>query len=214
MKRIFIHGWGFSKNVWKDYFYLDDTEFIDLPFHGELKSSKHTTLESFAGFLSKKITQPTTLIGWSMGASISVLTALKNPMVKKLVLIGFSPKFSDEKLGSSPQSIKAFMLSLKKDFEKTVKNFRITAIEKEPLCNLPEKEGSILILKDYIETDLTDTLSHLNCETYIIHGTRDKIVNKDAAFFTHSVIKNSQLYIFDSHHGPFLDKDIVEIACQ
>ncbi|WP_297887495.1 alpha/beta fold hydrolase [Sulfurihydrogenibium sp.] len=214
MKKVFIHGWGFSKNVWKDYFYLDDAQFIDLPFHGDSKTSEFTTLDSFAGYLSEKIDEPTTLIGWSIGATISVLTALKNPHVKKLILIGFSPKFNDEKLGSSPSSIKAFMINLKKDFEKTVKNFRITSIENDPSCRLPEKEGSTLLLNDFIEADLTDRLQEIKCETHILHGIKDKIVNKEAAFFTHSRIEKSQLYLFDSHHGPFLERDITEIVCQ
>lgn len=213
MKKIFIHGWGFSKNIWKNYFYLDDAEFIDLPFHGDSKNSHYTTLNAFAGYVSESIKEPTALIGWSLGASISVLTALKNPNVKKLILIGFSPKFNDEKLGSNPSSIKAFMLNLKKDFEGTVRHFRKTAIEQDPLCNLPEKEGSILLLKDFIDTDLREKLHQLECETHIIHGIKDKIVNKDAAFFTYSALKKGQLYLFDSHHGPFLERDITEIAC-
>jgi pimeloyl-[acyl-carrier protein] methyl ester esterase len=214
MKKVFIHGWGFSKNIWKDYFYLDDAEFLDLPFHGESKYQEATTLQSFAEKVSQHIKEPTTMIGWSLGASISVLTAMINPNVKKLVLVGFSPKFNDEKLGSSPSMIKAFMLNLKKDFENTVKNFRITAIGKDPSCGLPQKEGSYLLLKDFIELDLTDILHKIQCETYIIHGINDKIVNKEAAFFTHKAVKNSQLYILDSHHGPFLEKDITEFACQ
>lgn len=214
MRRIFIHGWGFSKNVWSDYFYLDNAEFLDLPFHGGNKDYTLTSIESFSEYISESINQPTTLIGWSLGASVSVLTALKNKNVKKLVLIGFSPKFEDEKLGSPKASIKAFMINLKKDFEKTVKNFRISAVEKDPACPVPEKEGSIALLNDFINLDLRDVLPSIECETHIIHGIKDKIVNKEAAFFTSQKIKNSQLYLFDSHHAPFLERDVLEVVCQ
>lgn len=210
MRKIFIHGWGFSKNIWSNYFYLDDAEFLSLPFHGG--SIEYTSIESFADSLSKSINQPTTLIGWSLGASVSVLTALKNKNVKKLILIGFSPKFEDEKLGSPKASIKAFMLNLKKDFEKTVRNFRVSAVEKDPLCPVPEKEGSIALLNDFISLDLREALESVECETHILHGINDKIVNKEAAFFTNQKIKNSQLYLFDSHHAPFLDRDVLEIV--
>lgn len=211
MKYIFIHGWGFSKEIFKDYFYIDNSDFLDLPFHGEMSDFEDKNiLENYVNYVSSKIHKDTTLIGWSLGATVSLLTALKNENVKKLVLIGFSPKFNDEKLGSSPVYIKAFLNNLNRDFSSTLSNFRKVAIDKE-IKNIPKpKEGSKSLLKEFINLDLTDTLTKINIPTIILHGINDKIVNKEAAFFSHKKIKDSQLFLLDSHHGPFLERDIFE----
>ncbi|MEJ5173011.1 MAG: alpha/beta hydrolase, partial [Hydrogenothermaceae bacterium] len=137
MKTVFIHGWGFSKNIWKDYFYIDNAVFLDLPFHGESRES-YNSINEYVKKISDSLTEPTTIVGWSLGSTIAVLTALQNPNVKNLILVGFSPKFNDENLGSDPKTVRAFMYNLNKDFENTVFNFRKTAGEKEFNCPLPD----------------------------------------------------------------------------
>jgi pimeloyl-[acyl-carrier protein] methyl ester esterase len=197
MKTVFIHGWGFSKDIFKDYYYLDNSLFLDLPFHGGFKDfEKNNIFENYVNYVSNKINEKTTLIGWSLGGSVAFLTALKNPFIEKLVLIGFSPKFNDSLLGSDPKVIKAFMLNLNNDFENTVYQFR--------------KEGSKELLKEYINLDLTEKLHLVDIPTYIIHGDKDLIVNPNSAIYCHEKIKNSQLILLDSSHAPFLERDILQ----
>lgn len=212
MNYIFIHGWGFSKEIFKDYFYIDNSDFLDLPFHGDMSDFvDKNILENYVNYLSSKIYKDTTLIGWSLGATVSLLTALKNENVKKLVLIGFSPKFNDEKLGSSPVYIKAFLNNLNKDFSSTLSKFRKAAIDKEiNSIPKPKETGAKALLREFINLDITDILSKINIPTIILHGTDDKIVNKEAAFFSHEKIQDSQLFLVESHHGPFLERDIFE----
>ena len=212
MKVIFLHGWGFSKDIFRNYYYLDNSIFLDLPFHGDFKNfERNNIIENFVDQLSNMIKEKTTIVGWSLGASVAVLTALKNPLVEKLILIGFSPKFNDNLLGSNPKTVKAFMMNLHGNFENTVCQFRKSATGQEfKEIPLPEKEGSKSLLKEYINLDLTEKLNFISIPTYLIHGDKDLIVNPYSAFYCHEKIPESQLAILDSNHAPFLERSIFE----
>ena len=211
MRYIFLHGWSFSKYIWKDFYHLNNSIFLDLPFHnGKSYSTNEKILEKFSLDLLKIINdckEDITLIGWSLGASISVLTALNKPnKLKKLILVGFSPKFKDENLGHSPKNVKAFMIQLRKDFENTVLNFRKTAVNNEfREIPFPIKEGGINILKEFIELDLTKNIKNLNVETVFISGKEDKIINPFGSVWSNKQIKNSSLVLVNSHHAPFVE---------
>ena len=216
INKLFIHGWSFSSQIWEDFKNIPDSQFFDLPFHGNNRSfTDNNILEGFSDQLQKMINssnKETALIGWSLGASISVLTALKKPeKLKKLILIGFSPKFMDKKLGHNPVFVKAFMMALKIDFSDTVYNFRKTAVG-NPYKNipLPEKEGSIKLLREFINLDLTDRLKEIDIPVFLIHGKKDRIINYQASIYTNEKIKNSYLILTQSHHAPFLeDKTLI-----
>ncbi|MCX7738974.1 MAG: alpha/beta hydrolase [Hydrogenothermaceae bacterium] len=210
MKKIFIHGWGFSKDVWKDYYYIDDALFLDLPFHGE-STDKLSSIEDFARIVSDRIDEPSVLVGWSVGATVSLLTSLINPNVKTLVLVGFSPKFSDEELGSSPKMVKAFFHNLRRDYECTVLNFRKSAVGSVYPCPFPKRDGATKLLKDFADLDITGLLENVKVKTFLINGTNDRIVNKNAAFFSKERIKDSEVIFLNSHHGPFLEWDLFEL---
>ena len=214
MKNIFIHGWSFSKEIWKDYFNVPDSIFLELPFHGKNMDypKQENIINNFVDDVCDKIgksDKKVNLIGWSLGASVSVLTALKmKHKIEKLVLIGFSPKFKDKKLGHNPIAVKAFMLALKVDFKDTIYNFRKSAVGKEfKEIPLPQKEGSIKLLNEFINLDLRNDLKKINIPTYLIHGKQDKIINYEGSVFAHSQIQNSDLILTDSHHAPFLEDE-------
>ncbi len=216
INKIFIHGWSFSSKIWEEFKDIPESYFIDLPFHGNNREyADNNIIEKFSGQLCQMINssnKETVLIGWSLGASVSVLTALKKPEnLKKLILIGFSPKFMDKKLGHNPVFVKAFMMALKIDFQDTVYNFRKTAVG-NPYKNipLPEKEGSIKLLREFISLDLTERLEEIDIPVFLIHGKKDRIINYQASVFADEKIKNAQLILTQSHHAPFLeDKTLI-----
>ncbi len=219
LKKIFIHGWSFNKDIWKDYYDLDNSVFINLPCHDCDKEFKEPYLDSFSEYLFNEIensNQEVVLIGWSLGASISVLTALKKPKnLKKLILIGFSPKFKDKYLGHDPIAVRAFLISLKKMYDKTIYRFRKRAVENEfPEIPLPyPQECGIKILEEFINLDLTSKLKDLSLEVILIHGNKDVIVNPSALILTSKLIPNSRPIMVNSHHAPFLDKKDLIIKC-
>ncbi len=210
---VFIHGWSFSKQIWKDFFKLENSLFLDLPFHGNQNLIfEKKIIDSYIDYIEPQIKDRTNIIGWSLGASIAVKFALTYPKkVRKLILIGFSPKFKDKELGHDPKIIKAFMLSLKKDFNRTVYDFRkLSSDEEFREIPLPEKNGAINILKEFIDLDLTDHLKKINHQVIIIHGRQDKVINPKASIFTHNEIKKSKLILTDANHSPFLyNPDII-----
>jgi len=211
IKHIFIHGWSFDKNIWKDYFNIKNALFLDLPSHG--KNKEYKSLQDFSLQIANIINsqkEKVNLIGWSIGATVSFLTALQTENIDKLILIGFSPKFNDINLGSNPKFIKAFLINLQKDFENTIYNFRKNATSNEFRdIKLPEKEGSIKLLKDFINIDLTEKF--LNKKAFIIHGKDDIIVNPNATLFCKNIIKEPVIYLINSNHAPFLEnKDLIK----
>ncbi len=168
-------------------------------------------MESFSDELLEiieKLKEPVTIIGWSLGASISILTALKKPKnLEKLVLVGFSPKFKDKTLGHNPVAVKAFMLSLRMEFKDTILTFRKTASDKEfREIPIPEKNGALKLLKEFVDLDLKDKLEKIEVPTYLIHGIEDKIINYEGSVFASKKIKNSYLTIVEGNHAPFLEK--------
>ncbi len=211
MKNIFIHGWSFSKDIWRDFFELKNSVFFNLPFHGENTGypTEHI-IENFSNEVAKEIEsseENINLIGWSLGASIAVESLLKTKQdkIKKLILIGFSPKFRDKKLGHNPVLIKAFFVALGIDFKDTIYNFRKLATGKDfKDIPLPEREGSIKLLKEFIDLDLREKLKSISVETVLIHGTEDKIINHEGSKFAKEQIKDSELILVKSHHAPFL----------
>ncbi|WP_293447393.1 alpha/beta hydrolase [Persephonella sp.] len=216
INKIFIHGWSFSSKIWEGFKNVPDSYFLELPFHGDNREyADNNIIEKFSDQLCEKINssnKETALIGWSLGASVSMLTALKKPeKLKKLILIGFSPKFMDKKLGHNPVFVKAFMMALKIDFQDTVYNFRKTAVG-NPYKNipLPEKEGSIKLLREFINLDLTERLEDIEIPVFMIHGKKDRIINYQASIYANEKIKNSHLILTQSHHAPFLeDKTLI-----
>lgn len=210
MKKVFIHGWGFSKQVWRDYSYIDRAIFFNLPSHGE-DSRKDVSLNQFVKEVVSVVDEPAVVIGWSLGATVSLLASLENPNIKKLVLVGFSPKFSDSQLGSDPKVVKAFMHNLSKDFQQTVKNFRYAAVGEQFEDKIPEQDGATKLLREYINLDITNILEKVKVKTFLIHGIHDKIVNPESVIYSHEKIKNSEVVLLNSHHGPFLEWDIFEL---
>jgi len=49
MKYLFIYGWSFSRDIWKDFFKLKNSIFLDLPFHnGKDYKTDKDILNSFS----------------------------------------------------------------------------------------------------------------------------------------------------------------------
>ena len=219
LKKIFIHGWSFNRDIWKDYFNLENSSFLNLPCHTNNGSFEKPYMESFKEKLLEEIENSddeVVLIGWSLGASISVLTALENPKnLKKLILIGFTPKFNDKYLGHDPVAVRAFLISLRKMYEPTIFRFRKRAVNNE-FKDIPlpfPKECGIDILEEFVNLDLVKQLKNLKQEIILIHGNKDVIVNPSSLLLTAKLIPKARPIMVNSHHGPFLEEKDIIIKC-
>ncbi len=208
---IFIHGWSFSKEIWKDFYNLSDYMFVDLPFHGNNTDFPRTDIiNEFSRYIASIVNNTkgkVNLIGWSLGASIAVKSVLDADQNKlnKLILIGFTPKFNDKNLGHNPAYIRAFLLRLSKNFKDAVYSFRENAAgNRFENISLPDREGSISLLREFINLDLTSDIAKVKTRTVLIHGRSDKIISYEGSVFASKNIESSKLILVDSHHAPFL----------
>ena len=160
MRILTVHGWGFCPSVFKN-----------LPPFAEHFSVDHSKgLGENVELLKEIVDSQTLLVGWSLGATLSVLVAISRP-VKGLILIGATPHFGKAWKSSY---IERFLKELNEDFEGKLEEFRKTAYG-ETDCPLPPKEGAIRLLKEFIETDISNLLKELQIPTVLLHGKKDTI---------------------------------------
>ncbi len=140
------------------------------------------------------------LIGWSLGASVAILVALKFPSkVKRLYLVGASPHF---KSAWQEKNLRAFKARVRRE---GVGWFRKIAYPGNFDDRIDLKEA-LKMLDDYIELDLRAKLKNLSCETIIIHGKEDPITPVREAFKLHSLIRGSKLILLPGGHFPAEDE--------
>jgi len=160
MHIITVHGWAFCPSVFKN-----------LPFevdHFVIDYSKG--LRENANLLRERLTKDTVLVGWSLGATLSVLASYKKP-IKGLVLIGATPYFGR---AWKEVFIERFFKELDEDYEGKLLEFRKTAYG-EVDCPTPPKKGAIKLLKEFVNSDISNLLKELSLKTVLLHGKKDPI---------------------------------------
>ncbi len=163
MRVLTIHGWAFCPEVFKNLPPTLEVEHHSITYEGNL--------EEEARRVAQRIDENTILIGWSMGATIGVLsTRIKTP--KGLVLIGATPHFAR---AWRPTFIKTFLEELERNFTEKVEEFRKSVWGGEVCKELPPREGAISFLKEFIETDISPLLENLKLPTLLVHGRKDPI---------------------------------------
>ncbi len=199
---VYIHGYAFSSKIFKDFVGIK----IDLPFHGK-SILPYKDFTSLAKTLGLTLPCRHDIIGWSMGASLSLLIAFLFPSkVNRLILIGATPHFSKAWKRSRIEAFLKGMSAGKNDF---IEKFRITAFGK-PFWDSMDIKGSYKLLRDFIEIDLTPVIPYISKEVVIVHGVGDPIVPVKEAFKLANLLKNAKLRILPGGHFPVKDeKDLI-----
>jgi len=163
MKILTIHGWGFCPEVFKTL------EGLEKVIHHFIEED---CLRKEIQKVEKMIDKDTLVVGWSLGATIAVLSSSKTPP-KGLVLIGATPHFGK---AWKEHYIESFFKELEGNFERKLKEFRRT-VWGEPICEdkVPSKEKAIKLLTEFVQTDISEHLKGLNVPTVILHGRKDPI---------------------------------------
>ncbi len=198
---FFLHGWGFSSRV------LKGVSSIDFPFHGR-SELPYEGIQSLVRTIALRISIPSILIGWSLGASIALLTAYMFPeKVKALLLIGGSACFG---CLWSRKNLRGFLLRLERDGEGFLGEFRSLAYPKtfEDRIDL---EGAKRLLKDYMELDIRHILPYITQRVIILHGTHDPITPISSALTLYNMLKRSKLITFPGGHFPKNEGLIFEV---
>ena len=98
------------------------------PGHGRSRGV-HTeaSLAGLADDLSRRLTEPATWIGWSLGAFVALTAARNHPQaVSRLVLVGATPKFvqaPDWPCAMPPATLAQFARDLEGDYHATLVRF-------------------------------------------------------------------------------------------
>ncbi len=195
-----IHGWSFNKDVWLKTPFVDAFH-LELPGHGS-STLQISDISKVAKELGKVIENGSTVVGWSIGASVAILMAVYFPeKVDKLILYSPTPLFCGL---SQPEVVcKRFLKKLNRDFEATVSWFR-----KE--CGfsgtypLPDKDKAIKLLESYMNLDLRNVLPEVSVETDIVVGLKDEVTKLSGAFGCFSLLPFSSIKIYpDKFHFLF-----------
>jgi pimeloyl-[acyl-carrier protein] methyl ester esterase len=189
MKLLTVHGWGFCPEVFRPLEFFPNIEHFSVDYE--------KTLSENARKLSQRVDEETVLIGWSMGATLSVLAASEQKP-KGLILIGATPHFKRAWKG---EFIEAFLTRLEKNFEKTLREFRKTAYG-EDVCPLPPEGGAVGLLREFIDTDISEEVKALPAEVILLQGKRDTVVPPREAKKLLKLNPRLRLELYDGGHFP------------
>ncbi len=172
-----LHGWSFDASVWRDTQFKDAVHFL-LPGHKNAHF-RSTDLIELSSEVASVLPKGSTLVGWSLGASVALIAAHLFPeKVERLILFSPTLKFSGT---SQPEVvIKRFFKKLRKDFFKGVNYFRSLCSKKQlPVPEL-EEEKAIKLLQSFCHLDLSP-FTNISVTTLIIAGGKDEITKLSGA---------------------------------
>ena len=230
---VFVHGWAMSGSVWLcQYEFTDRYRVIvpDLRGHG-LSSAPDSgySLENFAHDLYELFSNlnldKAVLIAWSMGVQVALQAfPLIRERLAALVFVSGTPKFTvseDYPYGLPSVETRGLGLRLKKDYEKTVRDFIRGMFAEEELIQgcyermvsdkifgkLPARHAAQASLKSLACADLRYTLSSVTVPVLLVHGSADIVCPPMASRYMMEHLTGARLEIMQGvGHAPFLSR--------
>jgi pimeloyl-[acyl-carrier protein] methyl ester esterase len=176
-----LHGWSFNRRVWRGTPFEDATH-LELPGHGE-SPFKSTDLKELAGEIAREIAENSTLVGWSLGASVALLIAASYPeKVEKLILYAPTQKFSG--LSQPEVVVQRFLKRARSSFEEALQYFRKLCSPKAPKAETSkiDKWRAISLLESFSSFQIErEQLQTLKCRVKILVGGEDRITTPAGA---------------------------------
>ena len=223
-KILFIHGWGFSNEIWINFasklFKSENCIFLNM----------YSYLESCEGDLelaAKKVLDDhkdvDLIFSWSLGCYLAKeIEALVNLNVIKMIYISYSPKFMKSKkwnFGFEKNQISKLKKDLQHNKEKAMKNFYLLI-----LGNFRNKKIFYKEIILHIDSVMKVNLKTLNigldiiknssydksckdktAKNLYIYGDKDSIVSSDIKKFMRILEPFSVIKVLpDSSHIPFI----------
>ena len=188
-----LHGWSFDRNVWRGTPF-EGGNHIELPGHGE-SPFKSTDLLELSEEIGKVLTEKITLVGWSLGATVSLLVgALYPKKVERLILIAPTIRFSGV---SQPEVVvERFLKKLKRNFHRTALEFRALCSKRElPLPEL-NPEVAAELLESFSHFDLSSYLKRVAVPVEIVVGEEDAITGVKGALSVFKGLENARLTVY------------------
>jgi len=225
---LFVHGWTMSHEVWREQRFILSPKgasvAVDLRGFGRSdKPQSDYSLQEFASDLEFVVAtlglDKPVVVGWSLGASISLLYAATNPgSLSKLVLVDGSPMMMatpDFPHTISRELAEQILSGLTDDYVKGTRDF-VEAMFPEAvgediktwihsIMQQTTVEIALRTIANAGEVDLRPRLDEITVPTLILCGKQDRVCLPGASRYMHERIANSQLHEFAGKgHAPFL----------
>ena len=193
MKKVFtLHGWSFDGSIWSISPFRDAVH-LTLPGHGD-SPFESTDIFCLSREIGEFIPEGSTLVGWSLGASVAVMTAVSYPeKVEKLILYAPTSAFSGV---SQPEVVvKRFLRKLKRDFMETVYYFRSLCSSRDWFIPTLREEKARELLESFAWLNLAPYLPKVTVPVVVFAGEEDTVTGLEGAFSLWSETKNCTLNV-------------------
>lgn len=228
-----LHGWGMNSTVWSHLVKPLSKHFtlhlIDLPGMGNSPPVTPYDLLTVSEVVAEHLPNSCTVIGWSLGGLVAMQMAISQPVVvEKLVLIGSTPCFVNHtalstrahwRAGVEQTVFEEFAENVAQSYQKSMLNFLtlqclgskdanklLRALRAEflvqPEPSMQTLQAGLQILQ---ETDLRTQINHINQQTMIVHGDKDRLAPLQAGNWLAQTLPNASIRVINgAAHAPFL----------
>ena len=193
MKKVFtLHGWSFDGSIWSISPFKDAVH-LTFPGHGD-SPFESTDIFCLSREVGEFIPEGSTLVGWSLGASVAALTVVSYPeKVEKLILYAPTSAFSEV---SQPKVVvKRFLRKLEKNFMKTVYYFRSLCSSRDWFIPTLHEEKAKKLLESFVWLDLAPHLRKIKVPVFVFAGEEDSVTGLKGAFSLWSGLRNCTLNV-------------------
>lgn len=202
---VFIHGafcnMKFLEPVaknFKDYQCL----LLDLPGHGDSKVKSEKSVEEYSNKVKSliyrlihndEIAEKVTLIGWSMGGSISLTLAVKQMLeIKKIVLISSSPSWNIPEIPRDKFDFKALALSETTTSSTDKMKEKLNSLLEDYAESLDSCMDDITAVNNF---NLINEIKKINIPVLILSGEVDHLALLENQFLMKKTIPDAHLDI-------------------
>ena len=236
---VLIHGWGMHGGVWKSVLALLEPYFhlhiVDLPGMGFSSPLSHqssdgqpgiSALDAIVEEVASILPPQANVCGWSFGGQITIRLALLYPqLVKKLVLIGSTPKFVNSRFndqvgvshtdetawthGMDAVIFRQFADNVRQDYQATLLKFLTlqcmrsndakTTIrllrESFALRPAPDADSLQQGLEILLGNDLRQSVCDIVPPLLVVHGDRDTLAPVAAAHWMASRLPEAEMLL-------------------
>ncbi|MCK5918764.1 MAG: pimeloyl-ACP methyl ester esterase BioH [Cocleimonas sp.] len=221
---LVLHGWGMNASVWQ--MIANDLEcnfqviWLDLPGHGDNHHVCANNIDDIIALILPLLTQPTHLMGWSLGGLVAQgIVQLRPDLIKRVVMIASTPKFTQTEpwQNAMPQDVlAAFSKGLLKDTQGTIKRFIALQfmgikdsqliqreLRQSVLANLPNDDALQVGLNILQQQDFRDL--NMSQEQLWILGGKDRLIPIEIEDNLRNLYPDAQVERIESAgHAPFM----------
>ena len=218
---VFLPGWCLGRGPLAATVAALDGQFFDLPGYGTAPLTGD--FDAAADAIAARLTQGTTLAGWSLGGQLALAVAARAPdKVGKLVLVASTASFVQRDgwpQAMPPEMLAEFIAAVTADVEAMLPRFvggfnRGDARSKEATRQLldladPRPPAATLAagLAWLRDVDLRPLAPQIKAPTLLIHGTNDPLMPLAAGEALAALIPGARLAAMaECAHAPFISR--------